>query len=476
MQTYEELTGARGRRVLYRAERYRARDLFRVTMPNLEIDEAAYTLHDLSLNGLGAFAPQGANDVPGVGTRANVRISLEGAVLHDGPGEIARSEPTPFGTKIGLRVLDRCIDIPHVTVKYREAVARAELEDAGVGAALVPHDYKVLCSEVLHLLRGLRAALQRFDERTVDRETAAEMLDACERRALPQWRALWHRANAIVAPLLDNSAALAAVKQFTELVLTPEFMGGRIWRRSYEKPLGYPGDFEIMNQVYAWQREGGSLYEQLLHRLGLEVAECIATRMVMMRQTIAELCLKRDGRTAHVANIGCGPAREVVDILRMQTLPGPVNFTLLDQDHAALTQAYQQTYAETVRHKGRAGVTLLHTSFSQLLKAGELFGALPPQDLIYSVGLVDYLAPKRAKALVASLYDRLAPGGSLIIGNMFTTDTGNLWPMEFLCDWSIIYRSKAEMVNLAAGLEQASVRTGTDPTGRVVMVTIDKAA
>jgi extracellular factor (EF) 3-hydroxypalmitic acid methyl ester biosynthesis protein len=477
MKNYEELTGGRGKQILYRAERYRARDLFRTTLPDLIIDEAAYVLHDLSMNGMAAYAQQGSNDIPGVGTRANVRLSVKGAVLHDGLGEISRSEPTPFGTKIAVKVLDRCINVSTLAAKYREALVRAEVEGSTADAAPVPVAYKVLCAEVLHLLRGFRAALSRFEETATDRETAAEMLASCERRALPRWRALWHRANEIVAPLLGDAEAVAAVKRFTELVLTPEFMGGKIWRRSFEKPLGYPGDFEIMNQVYAWQREGASLFDQLLHRLGLDVAECIATRGVMMRQSIAELCLRRSGeRMAHVANIGCGPAREVVDYLQMRALPCPIHFTLLDQDHAALSQAYEQTYSEVIRHKGRAGVTLLHTSFSQLLKAGELFGTLPPQDLIYSVGLVDYLAPKRARALIASLYDRLAPDGTLIVANMFATNTGNLWPMEFLCDWPIIYRSEADMLDLAAGLNPARTDIAKDPTGRVCLMTLRKSA
>jgi extracellular factor (EF) 3-hydroxypalmitic acid methyl ester biosynthesis protein len=473
MRHYEELSGARGRQIHYRAERYRARDLFRRTLPDLALGEAAFILHDLSMNGLAAFAPQGINDVPDVGTRTPLRLSLKGAVLHDGVGEVSRAEPTPFGTKIAVKAVDRVIDIGHVTAKYQEALVRSEIE--GPATVPVPAAYKLLCAEVLHLLRGYRAALSRFGETQADDAIAAEMLASCEQRALPLWRALWHQANEIVAPLAGDPDALGAVKRFTELLLTPEFMGGKIWRRSYEKPLGYPGDFEIMNQVYSWRREGASLYDQLLHRLGLDVAECIATRMVMMRQTFAELCLGRGERVAHIANIGCGPAREVIDYLAMRELPSPVDFTLLDQDHGALTQAYQSTYAEVIRHKGRAGVSLLHTSFSQLLKAGELFGELPPQDMIYSVGLIDYLTAKRAKALVASLYDRLAPGGRLIIGNMFDTPTGNLWPMECLCDWTILYRGAADMLKLAAGLDGPHTTT-LDPTGRVILLTLEKPA
>jgi hypothetical protein len=58
---------------------------------------------------------------------------------------------------------------------------------------------------------------------------------------------------------------------------------------------------------------------------------------------------------------------------------------------------------------------------------------------------------------------------------MFTTNTGNLWPMEFLCDWSIIYRNEAEMRDMVADLSPASVETATDSTGRVCFVTLRKA-
>jgi hypothetical protein len=142
-----------------------------------------------------------------------------------------------------------------------------------------------------------------------------------------------------------------------------------------------------------------------------------------------------------------------------------------------LSLAYERTYPETIRLHGKASVNCLHTSFGQLLKAGELFGKLAPQDLIYTVGLIDYLAPRRAKALVTSLYQHLAPGGTLIVGNMMKTNVGNLWPMEFITDWNIIYRDHAEMEALTADITGAAeISTALDPTGRVVLVTVKKPA
>jgi len=69
--------------------------------------------------------------------------------------------------------------------------------------------------------------------------------------------------------------------------------------------------------------------------------------------------------------------------------------------------------------------------------------------------------------LVHRLYGQLAPGGLLIIGNMNETSLSNLWPMEFLADWTLEYRDEAQMLRWVEGLDTAERRTGTESTGRV---------
>jgi extracellular factor (EF) 3-hydroxypalmitic acid methyl ester biosynthesis protein len=475
MKTYEELTGAQGRAMFYRADRYTARELFRGVVPELEIDRTEYFLEDISLSGIGARTAPGINDVCDIGERVRIDLAFRGIPLFQGTGQIARVDPTPRGTKIGIRLVDSCFAIAQIVAKYQEVLVRTGLEEITRGAIAVPSEYRALSGDVLHLLRGYRAALLRFTDTKPHEAAIEEMLIACEDRILPRWRALWHAANKIVAPLMADEVARRSVKEFSEVVLVPDFMRGPIWRRSYEKPHGYPGDFQVMNMVYAWCREGEQLGDRLIHRLGLDVAECIATRMVLMREAIANTVLASSSGTAHIASLGCGPAREVADYLQLRKLPRAAQFTLIDQDHAALSQAYEQTYPETMRLHGQATVNCLHTSFTQLLKAGELFGKLPPQDLIYTVGLVDYLSQHRAQSLVNSLYAQLAPGGTLLIGNMMDTPISNLWPMEFLCDWSIVYRDEAAMRNLAAELPVAAVDFRLDSTGRVCVLSVRKS-
>lgn len=478
MKTYEELRGGEGRRVFFRAERYKARDLFQRALPTLTFDQTPFSLFDVSLSGMAALSAPNSNTFYEPEKRVKIQLSLGDHSLFESTGEVARVEPTQMGTKLGVRLLDRSFNVSQVISRYKEITLRDDLASfaAVTPGADVGAEYRLLCADALHLLRSFKSGLDRMAQTNMTPDAAAELLASCEDRLLPAWRTLWHRGNALVEGLMDDPAALAAVKKYTKLVLTPEFMAGAIWKRSYEKPLGYPGDFKIMEMVYDWQRLGGSLYEKLVHRIGLDVAECIATRMVMMRQEIANTALEKSNGVAKVATLGCGPAREIIDYLKLRELPRQVQFTLIDQDHGALELAYEATYPEVIRLHKQASVRCLHASFNQIFKTKDLFAAVGNQDFVYSVGLIDYLQAKRAKAWISSLYRFVAPGGKLIISNMYKCAGSNLWPMEFLCDWSVIYRDEAEMLALAEGLEGADVSTSLDPTGRVILLTMRKRA
>ena len=96
------------------------------------------------------------------------------------------------------------------------------------------------------------------------------------------------------------------------------------------------------------------------------------------------------------------------------------------------------TPTRTLLKLGNAGrIQCMNISFTDILKTNGGLGGVPPQDMIYSVGLLDYLSDRRSRMLVRKLYDALLPGGLLIIGNMNETPLSNLWPMEFIADWTL---------------------------------------
>lgn len=481
MKSYEELVGAEGRRVFYRAERYNAQKLFHENMPDVELGGVALTLFDFSLSGIAALAERTVECWDEAGAEVPVHIRLGEATLHEGRGRICRVEASPFGTKIAVSLTTGPLDVSRIMAMHEKLTLARELDrEREAAAGRIDPEYRRVCADVLHLLRRYRAALARLDDKgdrqaLADDAGSAEALSLCEERMLPEWHGLWYRANELVDPVMKDPAALKATKRFTELVLTPEFMAGPIWRRCYEKPLGYPGDFVVMNYVYAWRRQGETAFGRLLHRIGLNALECVASRMVTMRQTIAEVVAANPGgAAARITNVGCGPAQEVADYLQLNSLPRPVEFTLIDQDHEALSHAYRHIYPEVARLGGHAKVRCLNVSFNDLFRAGQPFCRIPPQDLIYGVGLFDYLALRRAQALVAALFERLAPGGLLVVGNVKAAPTSGLWPTEFICDWSLTHRSKAEMYELAEGLDPSMMEIKTDRTGLVYLLCLRK--
>ena len=71
------------------------------------------------------------------------------------------------------------------------------------------------------------------------------------------------------------------------------------------------------------------------------------------------------------------------------------------------------------------------------------------------------------RGLIPGAVQALSPGGLLIIGNMNETPMSNLWPMEFIADWTLYYRNEPQMLAWADGLNTAKRWTETDTTGRV---------
>lgn len=480
MLAYEELKGSAGRQMFFRPKRYEATELFSGTPPKISLKGSNFRLGNISLTGANASANQSVETDFVDGEIIPIAIKQAGISILDSNAKVVRSERHAFGSKVALNFIDGTVDFN--TLLRRNAQARISQQLAVLEpqtATLVSPEYRAHCADVLRFLRAYRAIVDAsvtpFAHHSAGL-SAADTFAMCEERIIPQWHGLWRAGNALVADVMFDKKHLEAVKEFTELVLTPEFNHGPVWSRSYFKPAGYPGDFEIMNYVYDWQREGKDIYSQLIHRVGLDVSECIATRMQVVRKTIGDVIRARgNGEPVRILSLGCGSAREVQLHLEDPAAPDqPAIFTLIDQEEKALAYAYDKAYPLTLRAKKQAKVQALNVSFTDVLRGGQWLDDVGPQDLIYSVGLLDYLVDKRARALAERLYDHLKPGGLLIIGNMNETELSNLWPMEFITDWHLFYRNEADMLSWTANMANHRAWTETEPTGRVRLLFVRK--
>jgi len=97
-------------------------------------------------------------------------------------------------------------------------------------------------------------------------------------------------------------------------------------------------------------------------------------------------------------------------------------------------------------------------------------------DLVYAVGLYDYLPQPVAAALTAKLFSLVEPGGTLLLPNL-TPDSTDVGYMEAFMDWWMIYRDEAELEGVAATIDPAAIadlRLYREPGGNVVFLEIVK--
>ncbi len=263
-------------------------------------------------------------------------------------------------------------------------------------------------------------------------------------------------ASAEARQLLSDRDALVAAKGYTEHIAVPETLDVPLNHRAYTKPLGYPGDYQVMLYYYDNTFEGDSVFTKVMHKFAVEhpLSNGVRTRkdwIVDLTESEHRRMIEGGGDRSvfRVANLGCGPAREVSDyIARAGSWPGEVVWTLIDQEEQALSVAFRASQTEIARTGASAQLHLLNLSFMQLLTEGLPMQWAEPQHMIVSAGLFDYLREGRAQALIRGLYDLLAPGGLLAVGNAIAPQP-MFWSAEFLVDWTLLYRTREEMVNLA---------------------------
>lgn len=251
--------------------------------------------------------------------------------------------------------------------------------------------------------------------------------------------------------------------------LGPALLQSRHLSHCLEKPRGYAGDFEVMEHIcdqvpISTNPLGRWLERWFFGRFPPYLS--VRQRVLMLARTLRG----EVGRGAdHVLNVACGAAPEL-RMLGAGELPRRVD--LVDQDAGALAHAVGRL-AQVTGIDPPAGVTPYPHPIRALLSRPDILPG--PYSMIYSMGLYDYLDRRTAVALTRALWQRLAPGGLLVVGNYH----GHHWSryvMEAVMDWFLIYRDPEVLLDLARDLGPVSdVHLVQDDTGLLQLLHVRKA-
>lgn len=241
----------------------------------------------------------------------------------------------------------------------------------------------------------------------------------------------------------------------------PFFWKSAVLRRCWEKPRGYAGDFMMMEALYRREPEGTTPQERWMDTWALELPGFQAVRN--RRDKLSQLLREEHARGARrVMNVASGSAPELVAVARDIAFEG---VTLMDQDQGALDSALGHfTHVGALPATHHAALRLWCGSVLELLRnRSDLEPA--SQDFIYSIGLFDYLTERFARRLTQKLWDGLAPGGQLVVGNFNARNPMHVF-IETALDWYLIYREPEDLLRLLDGLPGvASREVWTEDTG-----------
>ena len=274
----------------------------------------------------------------------------------------------------------------------------------------------------------------------------------------------------------------AAHAHFTQRLLHPLTLCSPFAHRTYHKPLGYAGDYEMVNMMLRNPFEGNTLYAKMLNAWFVKQwpAEAHRNRISYLVDRLDEAGLRgaRRKRPIRVLNLGCGPAHEIVKFFTESLLCDHVELTLWDFNDETIVRT-GQSLAECKRRFGRhTKVTMTKKSVHQVLKEGGRNNSVFKGhfDYIYCAGLFDYLTTRTCRQLMDTFYDWLTPDGLLSVTNVVDFRPFRHM-LEHLLDWNLIYRAAADAPSLQPGRAAPEYcRALSDVTGVNLFIEVRRPA
>ncbi len=243
----------------------------------------------------------------------------------------------------------------------------------------------------------------------------------------------------------DTDARIrSAVARWVRDRLQPYLLRSEIGYRAIRKPAGYAGDFKTILHVYGRRPQGRDAVGELVDAalLKIDAAWAVFHRRELLAGEIRRTHAGVTGRAVRVTSLACGPAEELQEAYRVLDGDCPLDVILIDIDQDALDHATHR-----LAHVGMPHLTqALRCNLIQVAQ-GRRRVDLPPQDLIYSAGLLDYLDDDVVVGLLDAAHGWLAPGGRLIVGNVHPCNPDRAL-LDHVFDWPLIHRSEADMDRL----------------------------
>ena len=250
-----------------------------------------------------------------------------------------------------------------------------------------------------------------------------------------------------------------------------------IVKRGLDKPRGYPGDYRLIEVIY--DKQVCSIKDNLgyyfdLYFLNNPYAEAVRNRKDRLRDILKEYLSKREGQTK-ILNVACGSCREIRELFEnanKSLLKKDVNFLCLDWDEDALNFSREKMK----NLAGNIEINFIKENVMVFVKNDEFFKSAGKQDMIYSIGLADYMPDRILKKMIKNLLKGLNKGGRFIIAHKDKEIIFPHLPPEWFCDWVFFDRNEKDLVKLIkeVGIDNYTLNVEREKSGQIFFITLTK--
>lgn len=421
-----------------------------------------------------------------------LQVWVGGDAAYDGPAHLAKVMTTGVARMVEFSMHGDWINSDH----DKPVLLNGNLESAAENfverwrtTRLLREGFVLAVADAVSFLSELRSWLEGIELVWTHDEQEPAKMELLLKKLTPSLNSAFSALEYEAAKVPDHLMGVHAEhlrSNIHPLVLCSPFV-----HRCFVKPLGYPGDYGMMNQMLDSAFEGDGLFARIINAWVIRsgAGDAYRNRVDYLENSLGQettRVTREHGRKCRVLSLGCGAAREAQNFVRRHPLGDGAEFTFFDFSPDTIRYAGEQVLAAAKAANRNAALTAREFSVQQMLAAGtrlasnkQLARSGPLQrgyyDLVYCAGLFDYLSDRVCRRLLDIFQEIASPGAAIIISN-FTPANPIRRFMDYVLDWRLIYRTEAEVRALVADTASELLQTVHSPGNVEVYMKLRKPA
>ncbi|MFZ3063863.1 MAG: PilZ domain-containing protein [Nitrospirota bacterium] len=247
----------------------------------------------------------------------------------------------------------------------------------------------------------------------------------------------------------------------------------KIVKMSLKESYGYSGNCITQETIYNNQSisDGLGIYYDK-YFLNNPYAIAVQNRKEKMKDLLMDFLKKTEPSSINILNLASGPCREIRELLPdLHSINKNIKFTCVDFDENAISFSKEKLMPLPENIK----VEFLKENILRLIAHKDATLMLNKQNLIYSMGLVDYLSDAILKRTIFFAFSLLNNGGKLIITHKDRDKYKPLDP-DWFCDWSFEPRNVDGLIRLInnSGIRDFTIELDWEDSNKILFLTLTK--